>query len=82
MTRLTGRTTSTTRREIAAIVAEWERGQLNRRALLRRAAMMGLGSAALAGLVGQFGALDGDFRAVGGVLEGDRVAGRAVPAGG
>ena len=53
MTRLTGRTTSTTRREIAAIVAEWERGQLNRRSLLRRAAMMGLGSAALATLVGR-----------------------------
>ena len=53
MTRLTGRTTSSTRREIAAIVAEWERGQLNRRSLLRRAAMMGLGSAALATLVGR-----------------------------
>ncbi len=51
MTRLTGRTTSSTRREIAAIVAEWERGQLNRRSLLRRAGMLGLGSAALATLV-------------------------------
>jgi peptide/nickel transport system substrate-binding protein len=53
MSRLFGRTTSTSRREIAAIVAEWERGQLNRRSLLRRAAMMGLGSAALATLVGR-----------------------------
>jgi hypothetical protein len=53
MTRLTGRTTSSTRREIAAIVAEWERGQLNRRSLLRRAAMMGLGSSAMAALVGR-----------------------------
>src|SRR5918997_7006130 len=52
MTRLTGRTT-TTRREIAAIVAELERGQLNRRSLLRRAAMLGLGSAGLAALVGR-----------------------------
>jgi peptide/nickel transport system substrate-binding protein len=53
MTRLTGRTTATTRRPIAATVAEWERGQLNRRSLLRRAAMLGLGSAALATLVGR-----------------------------
>src|SRR5829696_524898 len=53
MTRLTGRTTSTTRREIAAVVAEWERGQLNRRSLLRRAAALGVGSAALAALVGR-----------------------------
>jgi peptide/nickel transport system substrate-binding protein len=53
MSRLFGRMTSTSRREIAAIVAEWERGQLNRRSLLRRAAMMGLGSAALATLVGR-----------------------------
>src|SRR5215218_10953161 len=53
MTRLTGRTTSVTRREIAAIVAEWERGQLNRRSLMRRAALLGLGSAALAMLVGR-----------------------------
>ena len=53
MTRLTGRTPSSTRREISAIVAEWERGQLNRRSLLRRAAMMGLGSAGLAALVGR-----------------------------
>jgi peptide/nickel transport system substrate-binding protein len=53
MTRLTGRTTSTTRREIAATVAEWQRGELNRRSLLRRAAMMGLSSAALASLVGR-----------------------------
>jgi peptide/nickel transport system substrate-binding protein len=53
MARLTGKTTSTTRCGIAAIVAEWERGQLNRRSLLRRAAMMGVGSAALATLVGR-----------------------------
>src|SRR5919107_4129596 len=53
MTRLRGRTPFATRREIAAIVAEWERGQLDRRSLLRRAAMMGLGSAALATLVGR-----------------------------
>ncbi len=53
MTRLTGRTSSSTRREIAAIVAEWERGQLNRRSLLRRAAALGLGSAGLAALVGR-----------------------------
>jgi hypothetical protein len=53
MSRHLGRTMSTSRREIAAIVAEWERGQLNRRSLLRRAAMMGLGSAALATLVGR-----------------------------
>src|SRR5215212_9680219 len=53
MTRLTSRTTSTFRREIASVVAEWERGQLNRRSLLRRAAMMGFGSAAVATLVGR-----------------------------
>jgi peptide/nickel transport system substrate-binding protein len=53
MTRLTGRTTSSTRREIAAIVGEWERGQLNRRSLMRRAALLGLGSAGLAALVGR-----------------------------
>src|SRR3954471_4061829 len=53
MTRLTGRTPGATRREVAAIVAEWDRGQINRRSLLRRAAMMGLGSAALATLVGR-----------------------------
>src|ERR687897_2198122 len=51
MTRLTGRTTSTTRREITSIVAEWERGQLNRRSLLRRSAVLGLSSAGLATLV-------------------------------
>ena len=50
MTRLAGRTTSSTRREITAIVAEWERGQLNRRSLLRRAALLGLGGAGLAAL--------------------------------
>src|SRR5215211_3284197 len=53
MTRFAGRTTSTTRREITVIVAEWERGQLNRRSLLRRAAALGLGSSALAALVGR-----------------------------
>ena len=53
MTRLTGRTTTATRREIAAIVAEWERRQLNRRSLLRRATMLGLGRAGLAALVGR-----------------------------
>ena len=53
MTQLTGRTTTTTRRETAAIVAEWEGGQINRRSLLRRAAMLGLGSAGLAALVGR-----------------------------
>ena len=34
-------------------MAEWERGQLNRRSLLRRAAMLGMGGAALATLVGR-----------------------------
>src|SRR3954453_4520557 len=53
MSRHLGRMTSTSRRETPAPLAEWERGQLNRRSLLRRAAMMGLGSAALATLVGR-----------------------------
>src|SRR5215203_4920307 len=53
MTRLAGRTPSSTRREIAAIVADWERGQLTRRSLVRRAALLGLGSAGLAALVGR-----------------------------
>src|SRR5215216_5679323 len=53
MSRLAGRPTSSTRREIAAIVGEWERGHLNRRSLMRRAALLGLGSAGLAALVGR-----------------------------
>src|SRR4051795_10104050 len=52
MSRHLGRMTSTSRREIAAVVTEWERGQLDRRSLLRRAAGLGLGSVGLAALVG------------------------------
>ena len=45
--------TSTLRREVAASIAEWEQGRLDRRALLRRAALLGLSGSALAMLVGR-----------------------------
>jgi peptide/nickel transport system substrate-binding protein len=60
MTRRASRITmSSLHREVAAVLREWERGQLSRRSLLRRAAALGLSGSALATLVG----LEGPARA-------------------
>jgi peptide/nickel transport system substrate-binding protein len=47
--------TSSLRREVAATLAEWEQGRLDRRALLRRAALLGMSGSALAMLAGRAG---------------------------
>jgi peptide/nickel transport system substrate-binding protein len=46
---------SPTGREVARVVREWEEGRLDRRSLLRRAALLGLSGTALAALVGRAG---------------------------
>ena len=53
MTRLAGRQTSLLRRQVDAAIAEWERGALDRRSLLRRAALLGMSAPALAMLMGR-----------------------------
>jgi peptide/nickel transport system substrate-binding protein len=53
MTRLAGRHSSLTRREVDAAIRAWERGQLDRRSLLRRAALLGMSAPALAMLMGR-----------------------------
>ena len=53
MTRLAGRNSSLTRREVDAAIRAWERGQLDRRSLLRRAALLGISAPALAMLMGR-----------------------------
>ena len=52
-------------REVATTLAEWERGRLDRRSLLRRAALLGMSGPALAMLVGR----DGPPRASAAVLQ-------------
>src|SRR5688572_25529356 len=42
-------------REVEALLAEWQQGRLSRRAVLRRAAALGLSGAALAMLLGHAG---------------------------
>jgi peptide/nickel transport system substrate-binding protein len=46
-------TATTLSREVDALVRDWERGQLNRRALLRKAALLGISAPALAMLLGR-----------------------------
>jgi peptide/nickel transport system substrate-binding protein len=53
MTRRSKGTTTALSREVSALVREWERGQLDRRALLRRAALLGMSAPALAMLLGR-----------------------------
>jgi peptide/nickel transport system substrate-binding protein len=53
MTRLAGRQTSRTRREVDAAIRAWEQGRLDRRSLLRRAALLGVSAPALAMLMGR-----------------------------
>ncbi|MBA3415000.1 MAG: hypothetical protein H0U10_07245, partial [Chloroflexia bacterium] len=52
MSRHPSRTTTTiapsVRAEVAVVLAEWERGRLSRRSVLRRAAALGISGAALA----------------------------------
>lgn len=55
MRRYRDMTTSSMRRGVDATLAEWEHGQLDRRALLRRAAALGLSAPALAMLAGRGG---------------------------
>ena len=53
MTRYTSRTTRGIGRGVDAAVGAWERGELDRRTLLRRAAMLGMSAPALAMLMGR-----------------------------
>ena len=53
MTRLAGRHSSLTRREVDAAISAWEQGRLHRRSLLRRAALLGMSAPALAMLMGR-----------------------------
>jgi peptide/nickel transport system substrate-binding protein len=53
MTRLANRQASLTRREVDAAVRAWEQGRLDRRSLLRRAALLGMSAPALAMLMGR-----------------------------
>ena len=48
-------TTGSMGREVTALIAEWEQGQLSRRSVLRRAAALGLTIPALAVLAGRAG---------------------------
>jgi peptide/nickel transport system substrate-binding protein len=57
--------TPTLRREVDTTVAEWQQGRLDRRSLLRRAALLGVSGPALAMLVGR----DGPPRASAAVLQ-------------
>ena len=55
MTRSAARMLSPTGREAARVLREWEEGRLDRRSLLRRAAMLGMSGTALAALAGRVG---------------------------
>jgi len=53
MRRYTTSSTPSIRRDVDSAVAEWQRGQLTRRSLLRRAAALGVSGPALAMLIGR-----------------------------